>query len=327
VDAPSVAAAAELDGVAAVWSSETTSDPFLPLVGAGNLTSTVRLGTAVAVAFARSPFVTAQAAWELTRASGGRFVLGLGTQVKGHVERRFSGTWTRPIPRMEEYVAVLRAIFRAFQEGGEPAFSGEYYRCTLLPPAFRPAPVEHPDIPIWVAGATPAMARLAGRCADGLIAHPLHSRSYLGELLVPAVSAGAQGAQRSSTNLRILVPVWIATGRDDSEFRRAADAIRAQIAFYGSTRTYRRVFEHHGWTGTPDRLHRLLAAGQISAMSAEITAEMLRTFAVVCEDPADVPAELERRLGGLATGCMPWTPVPRACASPGASAVAEALRG
>ena len=206
----STAQEAERAGVAGLWTTETKHDPFLPLAVAATATERIELGTAVAVAFARSPLVTAAAAWDLARASGGRFTLGLGSQVRAHVERRFGMPWSgRPVTQMREYVAVVRAAWSAWQEGTRPSFRGETYRFTLMTPFFSPGPVEHPDIPIYLAAVGPGMVRLAGEVADGLVVHPLHSRAYLEDVILPTIATAAAGAGRDASGIRLAASVIV----------------------------------------------------------------------------------------------------------------------
>lgn len=307
-DAGQAAHAAQLAGFGCGWIPETTSDPFPVATAALLQTTSMRIGTAVAVAFARAPFVTAQAAWELSRCSDGRFTLGLGTQVKAHIERRFSGQWSEPAARLGEYIQAVRACWSAFA-GEEPLrFAGRFYRADLLTDYFDPGPIPHPEIPVAIAGVNAGMGRLAGELCDGLICHPLHSRRYLEEVLVAAVGDGAARAGRSRSAIEVLVPVWVVTGTA-TERDAARDAIRQQIAFYGSTRTYRRVFEVHGWDHLPPLLHKELAAGRLDLAAAAVTDEMVETFAV-CAPVEDLADALETRLGGVADRCMIYPPVP-----------------
>lgn len=323
-EAQGVARLADRRGVSTGWIAETVADPF-PAAGAALLASTdLRVGTAVAVAFARSPFVTAQASWELSRASGGRFTLGLGTQVKAHVERRFSAVWDRPVPRLREYVLALRALWRSFQTSEPPAFVGDFYRHTLVTPLFDPGPIEHPDVPVMLAGVNPAIVALAGECADGLIAHPLHSRRYLDEVVSPALGRGLERSGRARSDIEIVVPVWVVAGNTPGEVDAAREAVRARIAVYGSTRTYRRVFEVHGWDDVPARLHRLLADGRVDDMPTLVTDEMVESFAVHCAPDAVGPAVRER-LGGVADRILLYDPMPPAVAAYGVERLAVAL--
>lgn len=295
-----VARAAETAGITGLWTAETRHDPFLPLVAAATATERLEVGTAVAVAFARSPTAVAATAWDLARLSGGRFMLGLGTQVRAHVERRFGMAWTgRPVAQMREYVAVLRAAWAAWQEGSRPSFRGEFYRLTLMTPFFDPGPIEHPEIPIYLAGVGPAMTRLAGEAADGLIVHPLHSREYLADVVLPAMTDGAATASRPPEAITIAASVI--TASDD---RQIAEA-RRSIGFYASTPTYRPVLEHHGWAAVADELSGHARHGRWDEMPALVSDEMLDAFAVVAAPP-ELRAALERRADGLIDRVAPY---------------------
>jgi probable F420-dependent oxidoreductase len=318
------ARAADEDGVGVGWIAETRSDPFSAAAVALLDTSRLRVGTAVAVAFARSPFVVAQAAWELARGSDGRFILGLGTQVKAHVERRFSATWDRPVARLGEYVGALHALWDSFQTGEPPCFVGEFYRHTMVTPLFDPGPISHPTIPVMLAGVNRSICELAGERTDGLIAHPLHSRRYLAEVVEPAIRTGADRAQRARADFQLVVPMWVVTGRTDAERDESREAVRQRIAIYGSTRTYRGVFELHGWDDTPGRLHRLLADRRIDEMASLISDEMLETFAVVCA-PDDIGQSVIRRVDGIADRVLLYEPLPQAVQAMTQRLVAEIL--
>jgi len=277
--------AAGFDGITA---PESGHDPFLPLAIAAEHTTGVRLGTNVAIAFPRSPMVTAQCAWDLQQYSGGRFALGLGTQVKGHNERRYSTPWpAAPGPRMREYVQCLRAIFRSFQNPREPAyFEGEHYRFTMLPPFFNPGPIARPGIPIHVAAVNPYMARMAGELCEGLRLHPVATFAYTRAVLLPAIAEGAARAGRDAADFELIGAPFLALGRDEQELQQAKDALRQQIAFYASTRSYHAVLAFHGWEDTGLALHRLSLAGKWTEMPALISDAMLDEWAVVarCED-------------------------------------------
>jgi probable F420-dependent oxidoreductase len=238
------------------------------------------IGTAVALAFPRSPMVTAQIAWELADATEGHFVLGLGTQVKAHNERRYSVTFEHPGSRLREYVLALRAIFRAFQ--GEEAldFHGEFWSFDLLPAMWSPGPMAHPDVPIYVAAVRPWSCRMAGEVADGVHVHPLHSLRYLEEVVRPAVTQGATAAGRDVGDVALVCPVMTIIADTEEALMRARDETRLRIAFYGSTRTYAVVFDLHGWEGTSERLHELQRAGDLRGMAATITDEMLDVYSL-----------------------------------------------
>lgn len=288
VDAAGGAAlAAELEaaGYDGFWTAETQHDPFLPLVGAAASTSRITLGTAVATAFTRSPMVTAMLAWDLQRASEGRFVLGLGTQVKAHNERRFSVPWAPPAPRLRELVEALRHIWGAFQGEHELRFRGDFYRHDLLTPFFDPGPIEYPQIPVYLAAVTPTMYRVAAAVADGVHVHPFHSVRYLREVALPAL-----GDRRRE--LTLVGSVFVALPGTE-------DLIRAQIAFYGSTRTYAPVFEAHGWDDLPLRLHRLLARGDLAEMTRLIGDDVLAELAVVASSWEEAAGAIRRRYDGI----------------------------
>ncbi|HXH84106.1 MAG TPA: TIGR03617 family F420-dependent LLM class oxidoreductase, partial [Candidatus Tectomicrobia bacterium] len=242
-----VARALEAQGIEGLWSAETQHDPFLPLAVAAVATERLRLGTALAIAFARSPMVLAHVAWDLQRASRGRFALGLGTQVKAHNERRFSVPWSAPAPRLREVVLALRAIWRAWQRREPLAFRGQHYRFDLMTPFFDPGPIDHPDIPIHLGAVNPAMCRLAGEVADGVLVHSFHSARYLAEVVRPAVAEGARAAGRRPEAIALHARVFAIVGDAEAERAEMREAVRRQIAFYASTRTYAPVLAVHGW--------------------------------------------------------------------------------
>jgi probable F420-dependent oxidoreductase len=241
--------------------------------------------------------ITAQTAWELARASGGRFSLGLGSQVKAHIERRFSMPFEHPGPKLREYVLALRAIWRAFQGEAPLRFDGDFYSFSLLTDFFAPGPSDHPDIPVSIAGVNVGMARLAGEVCDGFHVHPFHSRRYLDEVIRPAIAMGADEVGRAAAACEVYCPVFMIVGDSDAEVAPQRDSVRRQLSFYGSTRTYRPVFELHGWGETSERLHRHMAAGDTDAMAAEITDEMLDEYAVTATWDELAPALVERYAG------------------------------
>jgi probable F420-dependent oxidoreductase len=297
-----IARAAERAGIAGLWTAETSHDPFLPLALAAEHTERLELGTAIAVAFARSPVAVAATAWDLARQSRGRFLLGLGTQVRAHIERRFGLAWSgRPVAQLREYVSVMRMAWRAWQTGERPSFRGEHYRFTLMSPLFDPGPIEHPDVPIFLAGVGAGMTRLAGEVADGLIVHPLHSRAYLADVVAPAVADGAQAAGRATGAVSFAGSVIVATSEVE-----AAEA-RRTIGFYASTPTYRGVLEHHGWGSIADALADHARHRRWDALGNEVHDQMLETFAVVA-DADGLRAALERRADGLLDRVAPYPP-------------------
>src|SRR5215218_4810968 len=285
------ARAAEDLGFAGLWTNETKHDAFLPLAIAANETESIELGTSVAIAFSRSPMEVAQTAWDLQDLSGGRFILGLGTQVKAHVKRRFSMPWDKPVARLREYVGALRAIWDSFQTDESLSFEGEFYRHTLMTPFFNPGPIEHPDVPIYVAGVNTALARLAGELCDGFHVHPFHSPEYVRRTVKPAIAEGAQKVGRDPGEIELATSVFVITGEQ-------REKMRAQISFYASTPTYRTVLEAHGWEEVGERLGKLARDKRWEEMPELITDEMLRAFAVEAA-PGEVGDALKERYEGL----------------------------
>jgi probable F420-dependent oxidoreductase len=244
-------------------------------------TERLRLTTAVAMAFPRSPTVTAMTAWTLQRASRGRFHLGLGTQVKGHIERRYGMTWSAPGPWIEEYIAAVRAVWHCWQHGTPLDHHGEHYDLTLMNPLFDPGPIEHPRIPIHLAAVNPHMARVAGRSADAVRPHPIVTRRYLEEILTPAVDTGVDDAHRSPGSVQVIASPLLVTAATEGELAERFSNVRSRIAFYASTRTYRAVFDLHDWSDDADHLSMLSRAQRWDEMEALVTDEMVETIAVV----------------------------------------------
>jgi probable F420-dependent oxidoreductase len=291
----------EARGYAGVWASEADHDPFLPLLTAGLATERLQVGTAIAVAFARSPMTLAMTAHDLQRYTRGRFVLGLGSQVKPHVERRFSMPWSPPVERMREYVAALRAIWSAWQDGTRLRFQGEHYRHTLMTPMFSPQAHEWGAPPVHLAAVGPGMTRLAGEVADGLLAHGFTTARYLRERTLPVLAEGLAAAGRSREEVTVSLPGFVVTGRTGAERAEAAAAVKATIAFYGSTPAYRPVLELHGWDSLADELHALSVSrreDKWTAMRDLVDDEVLSTFAVVGE-PQEVGLAVRERFDGL----------------------------
>jgi probable F420-dependent oxidoreductase len=256
------------------------------------------IGTAIATAFTRSPMVTAQVAWELAEASGGKFILGLGTQVQAHIERRFAAIYDRPGARLREYVLALRAIFRAFQGVEKLDFQGEFFRMNLLG-MWSPGPIANPDVPIYLAGVKPWMLRAIGEVADGVHVHPLHSTKFIDEVIRPNVEAGARAAGRDPASVRLACPVFTIVGDSEEERAPWRERARMQIAFYGSTPAYAGVFELHGWNGVSQKLHSLQRTGDMAAMTATVTDEMLEQYAVI-STWGDLPQALASKYAGVA---------------------------
>jgi probable F420-dependent oxidoreductase len=304
------AAAYERLGADGLWSYETVHDPFLPLLVAALATERVRLGTGIAVAFARTPYALAQTAWDLQRVSGGRLLLGLGTQVRAHIERRFSAEFEHPAARIVDYVRCLKAIWDTFQTGVRPAYEGPFYRFTLISDFFNPGPIAHPKIPISLAGVGERMARAAGEVADGFQVHPLHSPGYVRDVVRPAVAEGARAAGRDPAAVELITSVFIVTGATESERAQAESYAREQIAFYASTPTYRPFLAYHGFEALGKELSALARAGRFAEMPAYVPDALLEAVAVSAE-PAAVGAAIRARYAGdLVQRVYPYAPVP-----------------
>ena len=286
-------------GFDGLWTAEAQHNPFLPLTLAATSTQRIALGTAIAVAFPRSPMVTAQIAWDLAAQSGGRFILGLGTQIKVHIKMRFSAQWDdKPASQLREYVESLRAIWKSFQEQSGLRYRGEHYQFGVLPPFFNPGPIEHPQIPIYLSRVGTALSKLAGQVAEGFHVHPFHTTRYLSEVVRPAVAAGAQAAGRQPSDTQLSCAVFVVTGRNAEEIERNTIEIKSQIAFYGSTPSYWKVLELHGWGDLGERLNRMTKEGKWHEMWHEISDEMLEQFAVVAP-PEELPYKVRERYNGL----------------------------
>jgi len=285
-------------GYDGLWVAEAGRTAYLTCAATALAAPELDVGTAVAVAFPRSPMVTAQIAWELAEATGGRFVLGLGTQIKAHIERRFSTVYDRPGARLREYVLALRAIFRAFSGQERLNFKGEFYSFNLLG-MWSPGPIAHPDIPIYLAAVRPWMLRAAGEVADGIHVHPFHSRRYIDEVIIPNVTAGATRAGRDPKAIKLACPVFTIVGDTEAERAEWRQRAKFQIAFYGSTPAYAGVFALHGWHGVSERLHQLQRAGDLGGMADAITDEMLEVYAVTCTWD-ELPQRLVDKYGGIA---------------------------
>ncbi len=284
-------------GYDGIFTSDTAHDPFLRVAAAATEAPGLDVGTAVAVAFARSPMTVAQTAWDLTALSQGRFLLGLGTQVRAHVQRRFSMPWGAPSRRLAEYIEALRAIWASWQQGERLRFRGEFYSFTLMTPFFDPGPIKHPDIPVYIAGVGPLMARLAGRVGDGYHVHPFHTVRFLREVTVPAIREGAQQAGRRANEVEVASSVFVITGRDRREMEAMREQVRRQIAFYASTPVYRRVLDQHGWDFGP-RLTSMSKRGKWESMADLVTDEAVAEIAV--EAPLNsLGAALRARYEGI----------------------------
>jgi probable F420-dependent oxidoreductase len=260
------AAALGYDGF---FSAETQYDPFFPLLMAGVEAPSLELGTAIAVAFPRSPTVTAMTAWDLARLSGGKFLLGLGTQVRAHIVRRFASTWDRPGPRLRDYILAVRAIWEAWQNSSPLKYEGEFYNLSLMTPFFDPGPIPHPEIPIYIAGVGPHLSRLAGELCDGFHVHPFHTTRYLDGVVLPGIAEGAVRAGRSVSDVVRATTVFVMTGDTDADIEQAMAPVRQQISFYASTPSYKPVLEANDWD-FGDQLNAMSKRGQWGEMAAVV---------------------------------------------------------
>ena len=304
-DVPAIAKAAEEIGFDALWTQETQHDPFLPCALIAEHTTHLNFGTAIAVSFARSPANIAYTAWDLASQSNGRFILGLGTQVKAHIERRFGQLWPEsPVKKLREQIQVIRAFWDCWQNGTKLNFRGEYYKITLMSPFFNPGPLSltpNPSptgrgeslIPIYIAGVNTGLAKLAGELCEGFHVHPFHSVRYLKEVILPAIEEGAGNERRKREDVSVSVTTFVATTSEEMNFA------RAQISFYASTPSYRPVMDLHGWSGVAEKLSAHAAKGEWMEMPLLIKDEMLNEFAVVIEEDK-LADELKKRYDGIA---------------------------
>jgi len=314
-DVPAIAQAAEEIGFDALWTQETQHDSFLPCALIAEHTARLHFGTAIAVSFARSPANLAYVAWDLAAQSGGRFMLGLGTQVKAHIERRFGQPWPESVTgKLCEQIQVLRAFWDCWQNGTKLNFRGKYYKITLMSPFFNPGPLTSPPtpllqergayIPIYIAGVNTGLAKLAGELCEGFHAHPFHSVRYLKEVMLPAIEEGAAKESRRRKDISVAVAAFIATTPEEMNFA------RAQISFYASTPSYHPVMDLHGWSGIAEQLSVHAAKGEWTEMPMLITDEMLNEFCLVTEEDK-LASELMKRYAGIAdrlTLYIPFVP-------------------
>jgi len=293
-------------GFAGLWVTEAAHNPWVACALASQAAPGLVVGTDVAIAFPRSPMVTAQAAWDLAALSGGKFILGLGTQVKAHLEKRFSVSGERPAARVREYILALRAIFDAFARRAPLRFEGEFWRFSLLTDFFDPGPLEVADPPIYLAGVNERLARVAGEVADGFCAHPMNSPEYLTEVVRPSIEEGAKQAGRDPSAVAVVCPVFTIVGDPGPDLDRQREAVRLQIAFYGTTPSYSRIFEVHGRDDLTAKLGTAMRSGDRARMAAEIDDDLLDAFSVTA--PWDgLAAALRRRFAGLAERIFPYS--------------------
>jgi probable F420-dependent oxidoreductase len=316
-EVPAMARAAEALGFGGMWTSETQHDPFLPCALIAEHTERLEFGTAIAVSFARSPANLAYTAWDLAAQSGGRFILGLGTQVKAHIERRFGMAWPEsPVGKLREQIQVIRAFWDCWQNGTKLNFRGEHYKITLMSPFFNPGRMVDPLpalpqmgtfrggerlIPIYIAGVNTGLAKLAGEMCDGFHVHPFHSLRYLKEVILPALREGAEKAGRAIEEVVVSVTCFAATTPEDENFA------RAQIAFYASTPSYRPVMELHGWGDVAEKLSAHASRGEWAEMPMLITDGMLGEFCTLATE-TELGEEIKKRYTGIADQLTVYAP-------------------
>ena len=294
----------EQQGYDGGWTAETSHDPFLPLLLAAEHTSRLALGTNIAVAFARNPMTVANVGWDLQAYSKGRFILGLGTQIQPHIEKRFSMPWSHPARRMREFVSALHAIWSTWTDGTKLSFEGEFYTHKIMTPMFTPDSHPYPVPKVFIAAVGEVMTEMCGEVANGHLGHPMVSKRYLNEVTVPALLHGMASSGRDRADFEVSCEVMVATGENDDEVATAMTATRKQIAFYGSTPAYRKVLELHGWGDLHIELNRLSKQGEWDTMGSLIDDEMLAAFAVV--GPVDqVGAALKNRCEGVVDRVLP----------------------
>jgi probable F420-dependent oxidoreductase len=306
-DAVTSAKRAEADGFDGLWSAETSHDPFFPLLLAAEHSERLQLGTGIAVAFARNPMTMAVMANDLQTYSKGRFMLGLGSQIKPHITKRYSMPWSHPAARMREYIQALRAVWSAWHDGTKLAFRGEFYTHTLMTPFFNAGPSPYGTPPVFLAAVGELMTEVAGEVADGLLAHGFTTERYMREITLPALERGLAKSGRTRAGYQISYPAMIVTGTNDAEMAAAVQGTKAQLAFYGSTPAYRPVLALHGWGDLHTDLNRLSKKGEWVQMAGLITDEMVDTFAVV-GTPDEIPAKILARYGDMVTRISFYAP-------------------
>ena len=302
--APLAIAELEKRGYDAAFTAEINNDPFFPLVLAAAHSQGIALTTSISVAFARNPMTMANLAWDLNQYSKGRFSVGLGSQIKPHITRRFSMPWSKPAARMREFILAMRAIWACWDTGEALDFNGEFYQHNLMTPMFTPHNAGYGAPGVNLAAVGPMMAEVAGEVADGVIAHGFTTAKYLREVTLPAVERGLAKSGRQRENFDVSLPAMVVAGVNEAAFEQSRSAVQSQLAFYASTPAYRPVLELHGWGDLQGEAHRMTREGRWDAMGELITDDILHTFAIVSEDIEQVPALLAERYKGLADTWM-----------------------
>jgi probable F420-dependent oxidoreductase len=300
IQAGEVAARAERDGYDGWWAAETQIDPFLGCSVAAQRTERIEIGTAITVAFARNPMTVAMQANDLQVLSGGRFALGLGSQIKPHIEKRYSMQWSHPAPRMREFVQAVRAIWECWETGGKLDFRGDFYKHTLMTPFFNPGPNPHGNPKIFLAAVGPLMTETAGEVADGMLCHAFSTARYLREATVPALQRGRAKAGLGLEGFEITAPGFLVASDSEQELAAGKEFVRQQIGFYGSTPAYRPVLELHGWGELQDELGALTKRGAWDELASVVDDQVLDAFAIVGR-PEEAVAEVQKRYGDIAT--------------------------
>ena len=323
-DVAETASKLERRGYDCCWTAEINHDPFLPLVLAAEHTTRIELGTSIAVAFARNPMTVANVGWDLQAYSQGRFLLGLGSQVQAHIEKRFSMPWSQPVRRMREFVLALHEIWSCWRDGTKLQFEGDFYTHKLMTPMFTPEPQPYEFPKILVAAVGEAMTEMCGEVADGMLAHAFTTKRYFEEVTTPALLRGMQRSGRQRSEFQLSAPIFVVTGNDDAELAAGSTATRKQIAFYGSTPAYRKVLDLHGWGDLHTDLHRLSLAGEWDAMGNLIDDEILDAFAVVAP-LEEVAGKIRDRCDGVIDRVL--VGFPSAVAEDTVISVLQELRG
>jgi probable F420-dependent oxidoreductase len=298
---------AEAAGYDGIWSAETSHDPFFPLLLAAEHTERLELGTGIAVAFPRSPMHLANIGYDLQSYSKGRFILGLGSQIRAHIEKRFSATWSKPASRMRELILAMRAIWGSWQEQTKLDFRGDFYSHTLMTPFFNPGPNPYGTPKVFLAAVGERMTEVAGETCDGLLAHAFTTEAYLREVTLPALDRGLKKAGKLRSQFEISCPTFVVTGTNEQEVAAADEAVRRQIAFYGSTPAYKTVLEKHGWGELQPELNRLSKQGEWVEMGKLVSDDVLDAFAVRGE-PEEIPKLILARYGDVMDRVTFYTP-------------------
>jgi probable F420-dependent oxidoreductase len=299
---------AEARGFDVISSSETNHNPYLPLPIAAEHTENIGLRTSIALAFARNPMDTAYIAWDLAAMSNGRFALGLGSQVKGHIIRRFGMNWTPPAPRMREYIQAMKHIWNAWQTGTNVDFTSDNFTFNLMPPFFNPGPIDNPEIKVYISAVNKNMLGVAGEVCDGVLVHGFSTRKYTREFILPQIARGAARGGRTLEDIDVTAGGFIVTGKNEEEVEKERQVTKGRISFYASTRSYLPVMAAHGWDDTAAKLYRMSVDGKWGEMPSLITDDMLDAFSVIGTHDEIVP-RLKAAYGDYATSISFSIPV------------------